>query len=337
MDEFTKKVLTDQRLVTYQEEWFEKLGALFDGTGEKRMALSGIFGAPADPDLIYQDPERWMEEAMRNLAERAYDAISDQRFVPLCVESALYGVHFVDKILGAEVFFQDGQWYNHYLEQEVGELEMPDLEGNETWKLARRVAEAFLASGTTVPLFGLPTIASVANIAVNLYGEEILVAMLSEPEAAEHDLRIINEVLKEIHRWYLAHIPIKRLQPVISWDRTQPPGYGQICGCTTQLVSPDLYEEFLYPLDDALLGVYPKGGMIHLCGSHGHLIPLFARMQNLKSVQLNDRAAEDLELYAQGLRTDQVIYLNPCEGMPLERGLEIAAARRLVVVGNYKL
>lgn len=337
MDELTKKVLTDQRLVAYQEEWFRKLEALFDGTGENQMALSGIFGASADPALIYREPERWMEEAMDNLAQRAYDAISAPRFVPLCVESALYGVHFVDKILGAEVFFQDGQWYNHSLKQEVGELELPNLEENETWKLARRVAEAFLASETTVPLFGLPTIASVANIAVNLYGEEILVAMLSEPEAAEHDLRIINEVLKEIHSWYLAHIPMKRLQPVISWDRTQPPGYGQICGCTTQLVSPALYEEFLYPLDNELLGVYPRGGMIHLCGSHGHLIPLFAKMQNLKSVQLNDRAAGDLELYVRGLRANQVIYLNPCKEMPLERGLEIAAGRRLVVVGDYKL
>ena len=60
-------------------------------------------------------------------------------------------------------------------------------------------------------------------------------------------------------------------------------------------------------------------------------------MQNLKSVQLNDRAAGDLELYVRGLRADQVIYLNLCKEMPLERGLEIAAGRRLVVVGDYKL
>ena len=55
-------------------------------------------------------------------------------------------------------------------------------------------------------------------------------------------------------------------------------------------------------------------------------------MENLKRVQLNDRAAEELELYVQGLRRDQVIYLNPCEGMPAERALEIAAGHKMVVI-----
>ena len=82
MDELTKKVLTDQRLVAYQEEWFRKLEALFAGTGENQMALSGIFGASADPNLIYREPERWMEEAMDNLAQRAYDALHAQGHKP---------------------------------------------------------------------------------------------------------------------------------------------------------------------------------------------------------------------------------------------------------------
>lgn len=206
----------------------------------------------------------------------------------------------------------------------MGELKRPDLEHNEVWNLARQAAEAFLEQKVKIPQFGLPTIASALNIAVNLYGEEVLVAMLTEPEAAKHDLEIINEVLSEIHRWYLKHIPLDQLQPVISWARTQPHGYGQICGCTTQLLSPQLYEEFVMPLDNALLGVYPNGGMIHLCGSHEQLIPLFREMENLRSVQLNDRAAEDLKLYA--------IYLNPCDTMSAEEGLKIAGGRRMVIV-----
>ena len=235
------------------------------------------------------------------------------------------------------MFFRDGLWYNRYLKGKVGELRQPDLESDETWRLARAYAQAFLDSGTTVPLLGLPTIASALNIAVNLYGEEILVAMMTEPEAAAHDLGIINDVLMRIHRWYLAHIPPDRMQPVISWARTQLPGYGQICGCSTQLVSPALYEEFILPLDDALLGVYPHGGMIHLCGAHEHLLPLFARMKHLKSVQLNDRAAEGLEQYVTQLRKDQVIYLNPCAGMPLEKALPILKGKKAVICGSYEL
>lgn len=332
MNANTRKILTDKHLTDCQDSWFQKLEALFDRGEGSPITLMGIHGEACDPALIYRNPVQWVEEALENLASQIPTAPFRQAFVPLCIESALYGVHFVDKIFGAEVFFQDGQWYNHYLNREVGSLEKPDLKENETWQLAKQAALAFLAQETTVPLFGLPTIASSLNISVNLYGEEMLAAMLTDPEDARHDLQIINDVLMEIHRWYLDHIPLHRLQPVISWARTQPPGYGQICGCTTQLVSADLYEELVYPLDNALLGVYPKGGMIHLCGSHRHLIPLFARMEHLKSVQLNDRAAEDLSYYVEGLREDQIIYLNPCEEMTAQEGLQIASGRRLVIV-----
>ena len=115
-------------------------------------------------------------------------------------------------------------------------------------------------------------------------------------------------------------------------SRTQPPGYGQICGCSTHLLSGSLYGEMVADLDDALLGAYEKGGMIHLCGGHTQHIKTFASMKNLKTIQLNDRAAGDLEQYFNGLRKDQIIYLNPCPEMSVDRALEITRGERLVIV-----
>ncbi len=54
-------------------------------------------------------------------------------------------------------------------------------------------------------------------------------------------------------------------------------------------------------------------------------------MAALKSVQLNDRAADDFELYWRGLRDDQLIYVGPTAAMPLERILAISGGRRLVL------
>ena len=90
------------------------------------------------------------------------------------------------------------------------------------------------------------------------------------------------------------------------------------------------------PLDDELLSLWPHGGMIHLCGSHKHLIPLFAQMPHLRAVQLNDLAADQLKEYADGLREDQVIYMSPTQNMPLEKTLEVAKGRRMVYVGQFK-
>ena len=319
-------------LVEKRDQWFARLQQMFDGTYREPIAfvLDGVRAVgQCDP---YQEPERWVDECMRDIAEhRAQLILHEDKFVPVCVEFGLYGVHYVDKIFGSHVYFKAGQWYNDYLTTPIGSLPDPDLEHDETFQLSLRAAKRFAEVGGELALFGLPTIASTLNIAINLYGQEILIAMLEEPEAARKDLETINRTLIRIHRAFMEILPQRRLQPVISWARTQPPGYGQVCGCSTQLLSGELYAEMVADLDEAVLSVYEHGGMIHLCGSHAQHIETFRQMKSLKSIQINDRAAEDLELSFRGLRDDQIIYLCPCKGMTIERALEITKGKRLVI------
>ena len=108
-----------------------------------------------------------------------------------------------------------------------------------------------------------------------------------------------------------------------------------MCGCSTQLLSPELYRDFIAPLDDRLLSVYPHGGMIHLCGAHTQHIPVWRDMQSLRAIQLNDRAAEDLAYYFNNLRNDQILYVNPCDTMPIDRILAITGGRRTVLVAEW--
>lgn len=334
LSERARRILNDEARIARRDQWFARMSNLFDGRADDynsryMYTLSGSVPRPADDSLAYTNPEDWVIECLELLADRA--ECTANRFAPECVEYPIFGVHFIDRMFGADVFFQDGQWNARYLPTPVGELKMPDLDKDETWNLAKRATQAFLDADVKLPLFGLPTLSSALNIMVNLYGEEALVAMLDDEDAAMHDLTVINDLIRALHRWYLKTVPMRQLQPVISWERTQPPGYGQLCGCTTQLVSGSLYEEIIAPLDDALLAEYPHGGMIHLCGSHAQHIPVFREMKHLRALQLNDRAAHDLKLYLDGLREDQIIYLNPCEGMPIEKVLEISGGKRIIL------
>jgi len=329
-----KKILNDPNLIKHRDMWFTRLQNLFDNrpddfNKEQVLSISGICGNSSIP--IYENPELWVKECLENLAEGANTSLTQNKFTPLCIESDIYGVHFIDSIFGCEIFFQDGQWYNRYLGKEVGSLAKPDINKCEAWQIAKRAAEAFVRQEVSLPLFGLPTIASALNIAVNLYGDEILAAMLAEPENARHDLKIINDTLCELHDWYRSILPSAQLQPVIAYERTQPPGYGQICGCTTQLVSGEVYRDMIAPLDAALLAVYPHGGMIHLCGAHQHIIPVLRDMPNLKAVQINDRTAVDLEKFFTGLRNDQIIYFMPCDEMSIDDAIKITGGDRLVI------
>lgn len=332
MNDKARSVLERSSLIETREYHIGRLSSLFGRSHlTTPIRLDGRYGyADVDPFL---EPELWVERSLEQLADMADTAMDREVFRPLCLEFGPYGVHFVDKLFGADVFSKEGQWYSRYLSSPIGELHAPDLEKSETWILAQRVAYAFLEHNLRLPYFGLPTIASALNIAVNLYGDQILGALYEEPESARRDLLTINNLLCTLHRWYIDHIPLQQLQLVVSGHRTQPPGYGQICGCTTQLLSEQLYREFIAPLDDELLRVYPNGGMIHLCGSHTQHLSTWRNMPSLRSVQLNDRAAEDLEHYFMGLRTDQMIYLNPCTGMPVEEAMRITGGEQLVIVG----
>jgi hypothetical protein len=161
--------------------------------------------------------------------------------------------------------------------------------------------------------------------------------MRGDPGAARHDLRVLSDVLCDLHRWYLDAVPAEQLQCILPNARCQPPGYGQLCGCTTQLISGEMYREFIAPLDDELLSLYPGGGLIHLCGSHTQHIPVWNEMLSLHAIQINARAAEDLETYYRELRDDFVFYVNPCEGMPVERIVEITGGQRVVIVADLEV
>lgn len=323
--------LSDTGLVRARERGFRRLADIRRG-GAGPVYLRGVWGTSGAN--AFREPERWVAEALASLEAHTEAARDERVFRPLCVEFGPYGVHFTGPMFGARVYLKDGQWWGDPLGIPVGSLQPPDLGNDATWALARRLAEAFTASGATVPLFGLPTIASALNVAVNLHGEDFLMALAAEPEAAGHDLKVINDTLIALHRWYLDHVPPGQMQPVVAAERTQPPGCGQLCGCTTHLVSARMYAEHIAPLDEALLSAYPEPGMIHLCGAHLQHLPVWRAMPSLGALQLNDRAAADLEAYWTGLRDDQVVYLNPCAEMTVERALEITGGRRLVIVGE---
>ena len=334
----SKSILNDGYYIEKRESWFARLDNLFNKKpdiwlDEHVFALNGITGR-SKLDM-YQNPEEWIIDSLEDLAKKITETEKENVFVPACLSYGPYGVHFIDKIFCANVFFKHDQWWNDYIKTPIGSLEKPDIESSEAFGIAKRACLAFLDQNIRLPLFGLPTIASALNIIVNLYGQEFLMAMLTDEEAAAHDLRVVQDILVAIHQWYRKTLPAENRQLVVPAHRTLPRDFGQAGGCSTALISADCYNSFVAPLDAQLLGVYPNGGMMHLCGGHVQHIKTFRNMKELRAVQLNDRASYDIDKYYNELRDDQIIYLNPCDGMTAETALEITGGNRLVLVGNY--
>lgn len=329
--------LNDPELVNTREMHMQRLQAVFTGEdhSDSAFVLCGVDGGS-----VYMpgkdEPETFIHDRLNTLALSA-DALRDARvFRPMAMSTNIYGVHFSDSIFGAEVIYHDEQWQVKLLQHTVGNLAPPELTRSATWQLGKAFATIYRDAQLAVPLYGPPCFASVLNVGINLYGEELLVAMMTAPDDARHDLAVINDTLITEHRWQQHSLPPAQMQQGCPADRTQPPGFGQICGCSTQLLSREVYRDFIAPLDDALLSAYAHGGMIHLCGAHTQHIPTWRDIPSFRAFQLNDRAAGDLQQYFTGLRDDQILYLNPCEEMPLERIMDITRGHRVVIVANLQ-
>jgi hypothetical protein len=341
MNPSSEAVLRDRELLAARDAHFARLEKLYAGQRlEQVFALAGVTSSGrCDP---YTEPEQWVDEALDDLAAKA-DVLRDGVvFRPLVLsidDQGPFGSFFVERLLGADVYEQNGEknnWQIRQQERPVGTLRPPDLDNSPAWQLAQRMAAAFRKAEVSLPLFGLPSLSSALTAGLNLCGPGLLTAMTADPESAHNDLRVINDLICALHRWYRQHIPVSLLQPAGACTRAQPVGCSQLCGCATERISAELYRAFVASFDDELLSVHRRGGMIHLGGSHTQHIPTWRDMNSLRAVHLEGRAAEDMEAYFEGLRDDQIVYIVPSEKMPLQQILEISGGLRIVLVADIK-
>jgi len=128
-------------------------------------------------------------------------------------------------------------------------------------------------------------------IAVDLQREDFLMAMLAEPGATRHDLKIISQVFAYMQERIVSIVPPNQLIPYIGDNCFTPPRHAIIDGCTTQLVSAEIYAELIEPIDSRLISFYYRKAMIHLRSVSNQHIPTFQRMVKLICLQINDHAA----------------------------------------------
>lgn len=314
------------------------VAALYDGEAPNAVvAIAGRFYGAShgllgtnEPDML-QDSEAWLDDVLTDMAQHADEFADEVTFRPAAIELDPLGVHFIDALLGADVCYREGQVWSAPLDCDVAELPVPDLSRSQHLRNALRLAELATKVAAGRLLVALPVFSCAINIGINVFGQRLLEALVERPEAARRALGIINSVILHCIRAFSEVVPEELRRNSVACERYAPPGFGQIDGCATQLVSRPHYAEFFAPPDQELLGAWPHGGMIHLCGAHEQHIGTWRRMECLRSVQTNDRASDDLELLHTGLRPDQVLYVGPTETTTVERILEITGGRRLVL------
>lgn len=328
--------LNDPRLIAIREKHIERLTRLYDGEELDTPFVYGGYAAKAEADP-FAEPEKWADEALTDLAEHAELAADEKVFRPLTAYHWFYGVHFTDRVFGAPVRSNNGQWWSDGVSNEIGELPVPDLETNETWKMIQRHTLALVNAGVKLPFYTPQVLGEPWNQLFNLYHDEALYGFYDDPDGMKRDLGVMTDTLVQMHEWFLKTIPADQFQPILPEARFQPRGCGQMCGCATHLISHDIYEEFIREHDERIAALYPRGVMLHLCGGHTQHLPSWREMPGIRAFQLNDRAMDDLEAFYKQTRKDQFIHHWPTKEITITRGLELTEGGKRSAITTWEL
>lgn len=329
--------LTDDIKQTWQRH-SERVQSLYAGSDtDGPVAIFGLMAGRShglwgtnEPDML-ADPEGWLDDVLADMTAHGPYALDHRTFRPFVIELDAFGTHYVDALFGAPVYYHEGQAWSEQLPIDPGDLEQPDVRDHAVYTGSMHLAKSAVQRSEGAVWISNPVLSCPINIGLNLFGGRLLEAMADRPAAARHALGVITDVIAECMAAFRDIIPEEQRQNSVGATRWAPPGHGFIDGCATQLISAEHYREFLAPLDARLLATYPKPGMIHLCGGHVQHIETWRDMPELRSVQVNDRAADDFERYWRGLREDQIVYITPTETMTAARVLAMTGGRRVVL------
>ena len=280
------------------------------------------------------DRDQWLTQQIEHIRQnfdRYCDPVTWRQPV---LSLSRYGLHFFGAVLGCTVRHVDDQVWCEPLTEAGGRLEdfaRPNLDDSpvltEAIDLLRFVIDA---TEGRVPIEA-PFCSEPLMAAVDLFGDQFLMALAQEPEPADRVLGDIAATIIEL-RDRLANAagnaPINDHHAAGSGVVS---GFNLLYGCTTHLVSAQTYRDHVLALDTELLNHQSSGGVIHLCGRHLQHLEAWRDTPGLRAVQLNNAACDDTEAYWRGLRPDQFIVFWPDDAVTLDQAIAITGGRRLAV------
>jgi hypothetical protein len=162
------------------------------------------------------------------------------------------------------------------------------------------------------------------NSAQLLVGNKIFLDIYDDP-------KFICSVLDAMTDFMIKAIPPMKQAIGEEWDSfylqgTKIPGASRLCNCSTDMISPDFYEENVLERDNRFLEAM-NGGMMHICGNNSHCIQHFNKIEKLKGLEVNFNYLDAFKI-ADMLREDIVLLCTGPVEYPLLTPLGLATLNK---------
>jgi hypothetical protein len=170
--------------------------------------------------------------------------------------TGLYGTAVISSIFGQGIIYYKDKWpVGHgktLSDEQADELEVPNLDNNEFFNDI--LTQVDKISALVGKVYGFLNWQGVLNNAFRMRGQQIFMDMLDNPARANHIFEVMTEFM------------IQGARKIYQKQKDTGVDYRFIStgNCVVNMISPDLYEEFVLPYDVKLSKAFESFG-IHNC------------------------------------------------------------------------
>ena len=190
----------------------------------------------------------------------------------------IYGALTIARIFGVGSEFYADNWpaarHEYLSDAQAAALEVPDLSNDPTFVQIMDQADTIAREFGRIE--GYVNWQGVLNNAFRLRGDQVFLDMMMQPEMTHHLLAVITETMIQGMRLLYAR---QRESGVVVRHAT-------VSNCVVNMVSPDLYREFLFPYDRQISEAFDHFGIHNCAWNVDPYIEDYARIEKLGYVDM---------------------------------------------------
>ncbi len=201
---------------------------------------------------------------------------------PLLGSDLLAAGYLYSQLMGCEIIYEADNSPQVVCmgrdEDSIDDIKAPDLDSSPIWQSTQKQIDYLTTHYGRVESY--VNLQGIQNIAMDIMGQELFMAYYSSPDEVEALLEEITGLTLEVGRRLQAVSPNLSGGVTAIVEQTVPDCY-LTSNCSVEMVSNNLYEEFLLPRDQTLAQAFPRFG-IHHCGqTMEHVVDGYAKIPEL--------------------------------------------------------
>ena len=237
---------------------------------------------------FFDDPEYRMEadvKMRKTLYEHFGDlgiGEKDPQKRPLLGTDLLAAGYLLSELMGCGIRYQaDNSPQVECMdldEDTIDQIQVPDLDTSEVWHRTQKQIDYLLDKYGRVETY--VNLQGIQNIAMDIMGQELMVSYYTAPDEINELLEKITKMSIEVGKRFKA-LSNDVSGGVTAIVRQTVPECYLTSNCSVEMISNDLYEEFLLKFDQELADAFGNFG-IHHCGkSMEHVVEGYSKVKGL--------------------------------------------------------